>query len=84
MFDWSLLAIPGAALARNVSGWFETANADGKIDDYELKQLGITVARFVVISAGLMFGLNLDAFEAAGAAILVDLAISTAKKIGKK
>jgi hypothetical protein len=31
-----------------------------------------------------MFGLKLDAYEAAGAAILVDLVLSTVKKIGKK
>jgi hypothetical protein len=84
MFDFSILAIPGAALARNIAGWFETAKADGKIDDYEWKQLGITVARFVIIGGGLMLGLKLDAFEAAGSAILVDFVLSTAKKIGKK
>jgi hypothetical protein len=82
MFDFTLLVIPGAALVRNVAGWFENSMKDGSVSSYEWGQLGSTVLRFCVISAGFVLGLNLDPAMAAGATVLADIGISTVKKIG--
>lgn len=80
--DYTLLAIPGAALLRNVAGWLENALQDKKIQSYEWKQLIATVVRVSVVSVGVMFGFNLDPVTAAGLGIVADLGISSVKKAG--
>jgi small-conductance mechanosensitive channel len=78
--DWSLLAIPGAALVRSVAGWLENALEDEVISDYEWRQLGATIFRVGVIGIAAAYGLDLQGFEAAGVAILGDFVLTTVKK----
>ena len=80
--DWTILLIPGAALLRSVAGWLENGLKDGIIDKYEWKLLGSTIAKYVIISLGFIFGLNLDPITAAGATILTDFGINTIRKVG--
>ena len=74
------------ALLRNVSGWVTNSLEDGKIQDYEWKQLLTTVIRVTMISAGLYFGWNgfsevqVDGISAGFAALVFDYLISAFKK----
>ena len=82
--DWTILAVPGAALVRSIAGWLENGLADGKIDTYEWKLLGSTFVKYVVLGFAFVFGLNLDVVSAMGATILTDVGLNAVKKIGKK
>lgn len=80
--DFTILAIPGAAVLRSLAGWVENALEDGKVTKYEWAQLGATLLRVVPVAIGFMYGLDFGVFEAAGAAVLTDIGISAVKKAG--
>jgi len=80
--DWTLLAIPGAALLRNIAGWLENSLKDGTINGYEWGQLGKTILEVAVISVAVMYGLNLDPVQASGVGLLGSIGISAVKKAG--
>jgi len=45
-------------IGRNIYGWFMNSIADGKIQDYEWKQLGATFIKLGGLAAFLFFGIN--------------------------
>lgn len=72
--DWKAIVITLAfALGRNLCGWGHKALEDGKIERWELAQLGKTTLKIAVITAGASFGFNLATSEAAGLAMLADV-----------
>ncbi len=80
-----LAALVGIPVLRSVAGWAENALKDGKIENFEWKQLGETVVRVGFIGAATYFGLNevgydISALGAGAAAIIIDVIISAIKK----
>ena len=80
-----LAALVGIPVLRSVAGWAENALKDGKIENFEWKQLGETVVRVGFIGAATYFGLNeagydISALGAGAAAIIIDIIISAIKK----
>jgi len=74
--DIKLLLVPGVALGRALFGWLENSLKDGKIELPEWKKLAETVIRMGVPMIALIWGLNVPIEYAAGAAILIDIAIT--------
>ena len=68
-------------MIRSVAGWLEKALADGKIEDYEWKQLGETVLRTGVPATALCFGFNLPVGYAVAIPLVADYAYHYIKKI---
>ena len=77
------LTLVGAGIVRNVAGWLENAMADDVVDPYEWGQLGATILRTAVIGVGAIYGLGMEPFAAAGAAILGDFIFKALKGRGK-
>jgi len=81
----ALIVVP---IIRSVGGWLENSFKDGKIDDFEWKQLGETVLRVGLLGAATYYGLSgfgvdITAWTAGFAAFFVDKIFSyikTAKK----
>lgn len=70
----------GAGLLRAVAGWVENAWKDGKIDDFEWKQLGGTIVKYFSLVMLLMVGLPIGESVAAAAGLDV---VSGALKVKK-
>ena len=83
--DLTPLYVVLGALARSLVGWANHSLADGKIDEFELKQLAQTVLRvgFLGILVAYWPGLNLAWFDATVIAILADMALNAIKKLKK-
>ena len=86
MINVEPLYIVGVGLLRSVIGWFKSSMADKKIDEFEYRQLGETVARVGLIGLVVIYfpGLNVSWFEAAIVALGGDLVLQTVKKINLK
>lgn len=69
-------------LFRNILGWLENALKDGKIDEYEWKQLFRTVTKYFTYVMILMVGLPVD--QAITAAFGLDILKSSLEKIAVK
>ena len=74
----------GAGLFRNLAGWLETSLKDGKIQAYEVSQLGKTLIEVFVLSMGAFFGLGMGVAESAGIAVLGSYGLSALKNAGTK
>ncbi len=71
--NWTGIAITvGIAILRNLCGWGVKALEDGKIEHYEWKQLGVTTAKIIALTAVGAFGLDLEAAKAAALAFGLD------------
>lgn len=70
-----------AGILRNVTGWFENAYKDGKLDEYEIKQLLGTVVKYFASISLLMLGFPLP--EAIAGSFVLDVGTSAIKKMGK-
>lgn len=73
------------AVGRNVVGWAESSLANGKIEDYEWKQLGSTVLRMTVFGIAAFYGLdavvgNISPVEAGAITTLIDYIRGWVKK----
>jgi hypothetical protein len=80
-----ILTLIGIPVVRSFAGWAENAFKDGTISAIEWKQLGETVLRVGMIGLGTYFGLNgmgidVSAFGAGAAAVVMDFIISAIKK----
>ena len=86
MINLTPLYIVGAGLARSVAGWFKNSIADGKITDFEWRQLGETVVRVGVIGVVVAYfpGTEFSMFESAIVAIGGDLVLQAVKKVKAK
>lgn len=78
------ISVAGAGLLRSLSGWWENAWADKKVQAYELKLLGVTLVKYLLIGFGLYFGFDMSGMEAAGTAFLLDIALNAFGKTKKK
>jgi len=86
MVDLTPLYVVGAGFVRSIIGWFENSMADGKISDFEWKQLGATIVRVGLMGVVVAYfpGLNVSMFEAGIVAIGGDLVLQAVKKIKAK
>jgi len=80
--DLTPLFVVGAGLARSIAGWLENSLEDGKINDFEWKQLGATVVRVGLFGLVIVYfpGVEVTYIEAAAAAIGGDLVLQVVKK----
>lgn len=83
VFKDIMLAI-GVPVGRCLLGWLQNALEDGKISDFEWRQLGITLFSVGVPTLALFFsfnaaGIDLSAFGAACGGLLVDMIIKALK-----
>jgi len=82
---WANIGITaGAILIRNIAGWIENAFKDGRVSKYELKQLGATIFRVGLITAGLSYGLSLDTMSAASTGVVLDMILTKIGSVAKK
>jgi len=83
--DLTPLYVVGAGLIRSVLGWLKHSMADGKIEDFEWKELGSTIIRVGLIGVIVAYfpGLDISWFEASIVALGGDLFLNTIKKISK-
>ena len=75
--QWPLIA---GGIIRSILGWLENSLADGKIEPFELKQLGGTIIRVGTLALALSAGLGIDPTTAAGAGIGADFLLKALKK----
>jgi hypothetical protein len=75
-----LLAVPLAALLRNVAGWLENSLKDGKISKYEWGKLGATILRVGALGLAIYYGFNLSEYQSAGVAVVADFIIHAIRK----
>lgn len=68
-------------ILRNVTGWFENAYKDGKLDEYEIKQLFGTMVKYFASIMLLMIGIPLE--QAVAGSFVLDVGTSSIKKISK-
>ncbi len=73
----AVIAAVSAGLLRSVAGWLENSLKDGKIDGYELKQLGGTVVKYFASVSILALGLPID--QAVAGAFVLDVGTSALK-----
>lgn len=71
-----------AALLRSVLGWLKMSLRDGVISEFELRQLGETVARVGLIGIVVAYfpGIDVSWFEASVVAIAGDIFLCAVKK----
>jgi len=70
-----------AGLLRNVAGWLENSYKDGKVDEYETKELlGTTVKYFCSVML-LTVGMLIE--QAVAGSFVLDIGTSAVKKVGK-
>ena len=67
-----------AGLLRSIAGWLENSLKDGKIDEFEIKQLGGTMIKYFASVSILMLGLPID--QAVVGAFALDVGASALKK----
>lgn len=81
----ALIASIGVGVLRNISGWVNTATADGKIQSYELIELGKTTLRIGIYGTIIHYGFNIsEGMVAAGIAFFADIVIEQVRKLTKK
>jgi len=85
--DWStiqpLLIGLGTSGFRNLVGWAKNSFADGKVVDYEWKQLIITTLSVTSLFVVTYYGLGFDEWMSAGIAFLGDMIFLQLKKAVK-
>ena len=74
----------GSVIFRNALGWAKNSLEDGKIQDYEWKQLAITTIQTGGLFIVAYYGLGFDEYVSAGAAILGDMVYNLIKKAVEK
>jgi len=79
----SILITGGAVVIRNLLGWFENAFQDKKINKYEWCQLGTTILRVGLITAGLSYGFDMATLSAASTGVVLDLVLTKIGSIKK-
>lgn len=77
-----VLPAVGVAVFRNLTGWIQNSFKDGKVQEYELKQLGATFVKYFAGITLLSFGMPLEASVAT--VFGIDLVGSKLKEITKK
>lgn len=70
-----------AGLLRNIAGWFENAYKDGKIDEYEIKELLGTIVKYFASIMLLTTGMPIE--QAVAGSFILDVGTSAIKKINK-
>jgi len=78
----ALLAILAAVIPsviRNIAGWIENAFEDGKITEYEWKELAATTLRVGLISLCAFLGLGVPVVPAGAIGIVSDFFIKALK-----
>jgi hypothetical protein len=78
--DAAIMAIV-AGILRNIAGWFENAYKDGKLDEYEIKQLIGTMVKYFASIMLLMLGLPIE--QAVAGSFVLDAGTSAIRKINK-
>ncbi len=73
----AVLAAISAGLLRSIAGWLENSLKDGKIDEYEMKQLGGTIIKYFASVSLLMLGLPVE--QAVAGAFVLDAGTSALK-----
>lgn len=73
------VAAISAGLLRSVAGWLENAMKDGKVDEFEMKQLGGTMVKYFASVSLLMLGLPIE--QAVAGAFVLDAGTSAVKSI---
>ena len=73
----AVLAAVSAGLLRNIAGWLENSLKDGKIDEFEIKQLGGTMIKYFASVSLLMLGLPVE--QAVAGAFVLDVGTSALK-----
>lgn len=76
------IAAVTAGLLRSIAGWLENSYKDGKIDDYEVKQLVGTVVKYFAGVSLLMLGLPIE--QAVAGTFVLDTGTSALKNNGHK
>lgn len=74
----AIIAAVSAGLLRSLAGWLENSLKDGKIDEYEIKQLGGTVVKYFASVSLLALGLPIE--QAVAGAFVLDAGTSALKK----
>jgi len=73
----AVIAALAAGLLRSVAGWLENALKDGKVDAFEMKQLGGTMVKYFASVSLLMLGLPVE--QAVAGAFVLDAGTSALK-----
>jgi len=73
----AVIAALAAGLLRSVAGWLENSLKDGKIDAFEVKQLGGTMVKYFASVSLLMLGLPVE--QAVAGAFVLDAGTSALK-----
>lgn len=68
-------------ILRNITGWFENAYKDRKIEEYEIKQLLGTMVKYFASIMLLMLGLPIE--QAVTGSFVLDAGTSAMRKINK-
>ncbi|MFH1528700.1 MAG: hypothetical protein ABIG69_18995 [Bacteroidota bacterium] len=66
-----------AGLLRNVAGWLENSLKDGKVDEFEIRQLAGTIIKYFASVSILMIGLPID--QAVVGTFILDVGASALK-----
>lgn len=69
------------SILRSVAGWLENAYKDGKLDEYEIKQLFGTMVKYFASIMLLMLGLPIE--QAVTVSFVLDAGTSAIRKINK-
>ena len=71
------------ALLRSVLGWAKASLKDGKIDQYEMKELAVCIIRvgFIGVLVAYFPGTDFSWLEATIVALLADVVLSALKKV---
>jgi len=70
-----------AGILRNISGWLVNSYKDGKVDEYEIKQLFGTIVQYFASILLLMTGMSIE--QAVAGSFVLDVGASALKKSGK-
>lgn len=70
-----------AGLLRNIAGWLVNTYKDGKVDEYEIKQLFGTIVQYFASVMLLMTGMPIE--QAVAGSFLADVGTSALKKINQ-
>ena len=86
IIDWTAIgAAIGIPVLRSIGGWATKAAEDGKISNFEFKQLTKTVLRTGIIGAMIYFGadgmgIDVTAIGSAASAVIFDMVLSAWKE----
>jgi len=83
-----ILAFVGVPVLRSVSGWLDNSLEDGKILPIEWRMLAQTLARVMLLSLMIYYGvggvMDIDMIASSGSAYLADLLFHNMKKLRSK